>query len=591
MSDCQPPAQPLTGVPEQLAATASSQGVLSLAWVDGVQNESEFELQRATGACSDASEFATIGFPAAGTTSFVDPGLPDGTAFCYRIRALSRYLVDDVPMVSAWSPSVAATTLPEPPPYLCSAQTHEWVDMAGGTALTLGDDAAATVSMPFAVPFYGTSVNAIQISSNGFVRLLRGAATEHVNSSLPNASEPNGIVAVFWDDLDPAAGGLISYRSVGTTPNRRFAIAWEDVPHFNVAGSAVSVQLVLDEITGNMMLNYRDVQVGSALYDRGASATIGVENGLGSRATQIGFNSPVLSDLSSYRCGIDQLQAPPTPTGLAASVSGTSTINVRWTDVAGESGYVLEISSTAGVNEIALPSGTTTYSDTGLAPATTRTYRIRALNDAGLSPFSAGVTATTAAPVPDVPSNVLASATNSTTITVTWTDVADETRYNVERTSPTGAVTIVNLAANATSYRHTRLVAGDVWRYRVRATNGTGASAWSAQVSATPDGPPVPPSLATVSQTSPSTVDISWRDNSSNEVTFEIGRSTLNPRNLRWSGLQVVASSAAQDGLGSTGTLSYTPGTAGTYRFAVRAVNARGNSRWSNNTAQVTTTP
>ena len=588
---CQPPAQPLAGAPEQLAVSASSQGVLSLTWVDGAQNESEFELQRAIGACSDTSSFATIGFPGAGAVSSLDTGLPDGTSFCYRIRAISRYLVDGVPMVSAWSTGAGGATLPEPPPYICSAQTHEWLDMTGSTALTLGDDTAATVTLPFAIRFYGTSVNSVQVSSNGFVRFLRGSATEFVNTALPEASEPNGIAAVLWDDLDPSQGGRISTRSFGTTPNRRFAIAWEGVPHWAVAGSAVTAQLVLDETTGNMMFNYRDVQVGAPGYDGGASATVGIENATGTRATQLGFNQAVLADLTSYRCGTDLLQPPATPSGLAATVSGTSTINVRWVDVASENGYILEISSTAGVSEVALPSGATTYSDAGLAPLTTRTYRIRSVNDAGLSPFSAAVSATTQAPIPDVPSNVRATPTNSTTITVAWTDVANETRYNVERTSPTGVVSIVNLAANVISYRHTGLVAGDIWRYRVRASNATGASAWSAQVSTTPDGPPVAPTLATATLTSPSTVSIGWRDNASNEVAFEIGRQTLNPVNRRWGATQVVATAAALPGLGTTGTVSYAPGAAGTYRFQVRATNTRGNSAWSAVTAQVVVTP
>jgi titin len=174
---------------------------------------------------------------------------------------------------------------------------------------------------------------------------------------------------------------------------------------------------------------------------------------------------------------------------------------------------------------------------------------------------------------------------------VAWTDVANETRYNVERTSPTGVVSIVNLAANVISYRHTGLVAGDIWRYRVRASNATGTSAWSAQVSTTPDGPPVAPTLATATLTSPSTVSIGWRDNASNEVAFEIGRQTLNPVNRRWGATQVVATAAALPGLGTTGTVSYAPGAAGTYRFQVRATNTRGNSAWSAVTAQVVVTP
>jgi titin len=125
----------------------------------------------------------------------------------------------------------------------------------------------------------------------------------------------------------------------------------------------------------------------------------------------------------------------------------------------------------------------------------------------------------------------------------------------------------------------------------VRASNATGISAWSAQVSTTPDGPPVAPSLTSATLVNSSTVTIGWRDNSTNETSFQIGRSTLNPVNGRWGAVQVVASSAALTGLGTTGTATYVPGVAGTYRFQVRAINARGNSAWSPVTAQVVMTP
>ena len=528
--------------------------------------------------------------PDAGVIAYADRGLPDGAAFCYRVRATSRYLVNGQPTASDWSTPVTANTLPEPPPYQCSAQVHEWVDMTNGTALSLGDDAAATVSLPFSFPLYGVAVNSAQVSSNGFVRFTGGAATEYVNSALPSASEPNGLVAVFWDDLDPSSTGRISYATVGTAPARRFAIAWEGVAHFNAQGNPITVQLVLDESSGNLTLNYRDVQTGSISYDAGASATIGIENGTGQRGTQIGFNQPVLSDLSTYRCGTSLAQPPAVPSGLAASAAGTTAIDVRWGDVAGETAYVLEISG-GGVIEVVLPAGTTSYSHTGLAPATQRSYRIRAQNDAGFSAFSSTVSATTVGTLPATPGNVSAVGTNANTITVSWSDVADETGYTVERTSATGVVSTVNLAAGTVQYRHTRLVPGELWTYRVRASNAAGASAWSTPVSAALQSPPAAPSAAVVTQTSPAAVTVSWLDNSSNETSFEIGRATYDARRLRWGGLQVVTSSASRAGTGSTLTVNHAPGVAGTYRFAVRAVNAQGASAWSNNTAQVVITP
>ncbi|MFM7120640.1 MAG: S8 family serine peptidase, partial [Gammaproteobacteria bacterium] len=357
-AQCLPPSAPLSGGPDQLTASTTTQQTVDLSWLDNAQNESGFEVQGAAGACTATSTFSTVAQLDAGATAYRHTGLAEGATFCYRVRATSRYLVNGVPVVSDWTLPVEATTLPPPPPYVCSAQPYSWVDMTGGTVLALGDDASAAVSLPFAFPFYGAPRTSVLVSSNGFIQFVEGPANEYQNSALPGTALPNGIIAAFWDDLNPSAAtgsGQVRVRTVGTTPGaRQFAIAWEGVPHFDVAGNPVTAQIVLDEASGQIALNYQDVLVGSALIDRGASATVGLENPAGNSATQIGFNQAVLSDLSSYQCGIDVPAPPAVPGGLSATAASTSAINVVWTDVANETGYTRELSGTSGITEVAL---------------------------------------------------------------------------------------------------------------------------------------------------------------------------------------------------------------------------------------------
>ncbi|MFM8356407.1 MAG: fibronectin type III domain-containing protein, partial [Gammaproteobacteria bacterium] len=504
-------------------ASATTQQTVDLSWLDNAQNESGFEVQSAAGACSATSTFSTVAQLDAGATAYRHTGLAEGATFCYRVRATSRYLVNGVPVVSDWTLPVEATTLPPPPPYVCSAQPYSWVDMTGGTVLALGDDASAAVSLPFAFPFYGAPRTSVLVSSNGFIQFVEGPANEYQNSALPGTALPNGIIAAFWDDLNPSAAtgsGQVRVRTVGTTPGaRQFAIAWEGVPHFDVAGNPVTAQIVLDEASGQIALNYQDVLVGSALIDRGASATVGLENPAGNSATQIGFNQAVLSDLSSYQCGIDVPAPPAVPGGLSATAASTSAINVVWTDVANETGYTLELSGTSGITEVALGAGVTQYSHTGLAASSTWSYRVRASNANGLSAWSSTATATTQSAAPTTPGSVAATARSSTSIRVTWGNVANETRFEVERTGPAGTAapnpSIVSVAADILTYDHT-VTAGQTWSYRVRAVNNGGPSAWSASVSASTPATAVPPSNVNLAQTG-TTASISWTDNASNE--------------------------------------------------------------------------
>lgn len=100
-------------------------------------------------------------------------------------------------------------------------------------------------------------------------------------------------------------------------------------------------------------------------------------------------------------CGSDDPISPPAnpaPTGLAAAVTGTSTITVSWTaPTTAVSEFVLQRSSGAGqFADIARPAaGATSYADAGLQAGTSYNYRLAAVRAAGTSGYSTVATATT----------------------------------------------------------------------------------------------------------------------------------------------------------------------------------------------------
>ncbi len=98
--------------------------------------------------------------------------------------------------------------------------------------------------------------------------------------------------------------------------------------------------------------------------------------------------------------GQDKKNRPPNaPTGLTATAVSSSQIDLSWTDNANnEKGYNIERKITGSFSEIAtVGANETSYSNTGLVPSTTYTYRVCAYNDAGASDFSDEVSATTLA--------------------------------------------------------------------------------------------------------------------------------------------------------------------------------------------------
>jgi chitodextrinase len=108
-----------------------------------------------------------------------------------------------------------------------------------------------------------------------------------------------------------------------------------------------------------------------------------------------------LSAYSNVASASTDVTPPTAPTALAALATSSSQINLVWTastDDVGVTAYLVERCAGAlctNFAQIATVPGTT-YSDTGLAPTTSYTYRVRARDAAGnLSSYSNQATAIT----------------------------------------------------------------------------------------------------------------------------------------------------------------------------------------------------
>ncbi|MBY6204950.1 DUF11 domain-containing protein, partial [Halomonas denitrificans] len=184
---------------------------------------------------------------------------------------------------------------------------------ATGTPVGLSDDqVSGDIPLPFTFDFQGQAKNDIRISSNGFLTFAPQTNNGCCSGQpIPNAATPNDVIAFFWVDLNPAAGGEIDYQTLGTAPNRQFIVQFTGVPHFGGGGGPVTAQAILYEGSNDIEFQYV-----SAPPD-GSPTTVGIENADGTIALQIA-NSAVSYSNEGF---LIQQQSPATATGVTVTDS------------------------------------------------------------------------------------------------------------------------------------------------------------------------------------------------------------------------------------------------------------------------------
>lgn len=188
------------------------------------------------------------------------------------------------------------------PGFAVSDGPFEWLAPgAAATRLTYsGDDEGATVELPFAFSYYGVEYFDVQVVTNGYLVFGGSPAGAFINTALPNPRIPNGVVAVFWDDLTPDTGGGVWVETVGVEGQRRFIVTWLETPRFRDIGAG-TFQVILEEGSNAIVMQYLDVEFGDVRYDWGAAATVGVESPSGLVGTTFAFDQPVLQAYQGQR--------------------------------------------------------------------------------------------------------------------------------------------------------------------------------------------------------------------------------------------------------------------------------------------------
>ncbi|MDE0260723.1 MAG: fibronectin type III domain-containing protein, partial [Gammaproteobacteria bacterium] len=593
----------MPGAPQNLRATAAGPTVINLAWSPPAW--------RGTSAINDyqvrvsADLGASWGLPqTTNQTSFHHTGLAAGTTRHYEVRA--RNASGPGPWTSVVSATTSTGTPPGPPRALtATAVSSSAIDLSwsppgsGGSSAIVGyriersstrtggwgeieDDTGNTRTTyrdtglaPNTTYYY--RVSAINSFATGGPSNVDDATTE---PDVPNApgrltAQARGISVIELDWRAPSSSGTSRVTGYQIQSSNRRTGGWRD----------------LVDDTGDTRTTYPDTALApsttryyrvAAISDAGTSAWSNIAH-----ATT------------------DDLTVPGAPTSLTVvpnGLTGSTELRLTWRPPANTggspiTGYSIQWSPSArGPWRFLVPGPTgtaTTYVDEGLAPNTTRYYRVRALNAQGQGNPSTAVRGTTDAARPDRPRNLRERGAGPDSIILNWDAPASNggtpiTGYTIRRSGSKDGPwmpIVPNTGSTATTYTNTGLQPATFYWYQVAAINRVGTGDWSFEAGMTthPEAPDAPTGL-TARPVGTSRIDLSWSA----------------PRNTGGAPILAYRIDASDDGGGTWQTIRRHPASAGTRfsdlnlqpattrRYRVAAINTAGTGPFSN-TARATT--
>jgi hypothetical protein len=166
----------------------------------------------------------------------------------------------------------------------CEQIPFAWLEGVTPAPFTIPD---SPVALPFPVIFYGTPFTQLYLASTGVASFPRKPGGVY-NDPLPDEAGPNDALYPFWDE---DVFGRWTVATVGVPPDRTFVAKFENRRTY-ADSSKVDFEMLLHERDSGVVFQYR----GGGGFADGRFATIGIENGDGSDAFQLGFENSIVRD-------------------------------------------------------------------------------------------------------------------------------------------------------------------------------------------------------------------------------------------------------------------------------------------------------
>ena len=293
-----------------------------------------------------------------------------------------------------------------------------------------------------------------------------------------DATATHDSVTLTWDDPqdDTITGYVILRRIPAVDPEGQFS------------------ELVSD--TGTDATTYTDDTVSAETRYTYRIKAIN-EHGVSERSRWVHINVPAAPEPEEEQAA----EPPDKPRGLEATATHDS-VTLTWDDPGDDTitGYVIlrripAVDPEGQFSELVSDTGTdaTTYTDDTVSAETRYTYRIKAINEHGVSERSRWVHINVpaapepeeeqAAEPPDKPRGLEATATHDS-VTLTWDDPGDDTitgyviLRRIPAVDPEGQFSelVSDTGTDATTYTDDTVSAETRYTYRIKAINGAGTS-------------------------------------------------------------------------------------------------------------------
>ncbi len=394
------------------------------------------------------------------------------------------------------------------------------------------------------------------------------------NAGSTSANSNTASVAVMYPPTAPS-GTAASFDGTQTV-----TVNWTDNSHnedgYKVWQKTPSGSFVLNKTIATPNTTSTTINVGAS-----------PENGTWQYYVQA-YNSLATSS-NSNTASVSVYPVPAAATGAAANPASATTVTVSWTDNSyNETGFYVYQSINTTTNWVLVATVganvTSTVVDLGSTPAGgTYYYKVRAYNSVSGESADSNIPSASIAGYPQPPSGVSGSFNGAQTITLNWTDNANnEAGFKVWEKDPGGSFVLNKTIATPNTTSTTVDIGANpvngTYQYYVQAYNASMTSANSntasvavATVPLAPTGLSAPASV-NVSATTP--VPLTWTDASHNETGFKIYRKIT-------TGSYALLTTTAAGATSYTNNLGASP-TTGSYYYKLTASNATGESGYSN---------
>jgi hypothetical protein len=173
----------------------------------------------------------------------------------------------------------------------------------------MGDETIANFGTPGFL-FGDEAYGALGVVSDGYVVVGGGTSSDvnYIPQDIPDASAPNNVLAPYWTDLNPGAGGAVRIATLTDGVDVWIVVDWEGVPVYGTALLRSFQVWIQVGATEGIWFEY-DTGAGAPGAGSSDGLIVGAENRDGSSAKSLGM------DVVPSTGGYEVIAGSPTPGG------------------------------------------------------------------------------------------------------------------------------------------------------------------------------------------------------------------------------------------------------------------------------------